>query len=239
MDRLKVVTILISLVSAFVAWLVWYISKRRMIHTFLMDVERRYNSLEIFCAVKTLWDFYRDNDKTKLVEVFAQVYDKDETTFSNIAKEEKMLFLQNTLNYQRRIVTHFYTNLAVLYRCKIFSGKLVYKKWTQDDLEIIPRILAPLDNWMRKKVYTFGRDVKLLDKKSDLLVLYNNSIRYYNSPNQGIRGKLKTIVKLLGGKLKTIVKLLGGKLKTIVKLLNGKISIIIAIFKKRLKNHRS
>src|SRR5262245_22112409 len=66
-----------------------------------------------------------------------------------------MKVVHASLDNQRRVVTHFYSQMAVLWK----QGELpshVFGVWDASDLQIIPKVIVPLSGYMRKAVNKVG-----------------------------------------------------------------------------------
>jgi len=88
-------------------------------------------------------------------------------------QEDRIKVVQNTLHYQRRLVSHFYQHLAALYVNKILTKDIVYKNWSEADLRIIPEIIIPIENKLREVLHK--PPLGPLEDNCHLLVLYRDS----------------------------------------------------------------
>lgn len=162
--------------SAIFAGCVWRIVKKTMIHQALLDVQKDYRSPQMLYAVRTLWEFHKTHGKQKLVEKYEETRRREEEWVSGLNQEKRIEAEQSTLHCQRRLVSHFYEHLAALYVNRIIPKGVVYKIWSEPDLRIIPDVLIPIENQLRKVLYT--PPLGPLDENCNLLILYRDSKNY-------------------------------------------------------------
>lgn len=123
--------------AAILAVVVWWASERRQKYETLSKLMTAYASPEMLSAIAGLWEFYEiAGDK------FIENAERDLS-----GKElDRPLNDKPTLNSRRRMVDHFYTQLAHLYFAGMLPGKRVFEVWKPKDLRVITRILIPLGN---------------------------------------------------------------------------------------------
>ncbi len=132
--------------------------------------EKEYWSEEMMIAIKDLWDFYRECEK----------YDCDiKTEFLKRKNEEENPFIEpeDTLNYKRRLLTHYYHHLSALYFHRILPKKMIFDWWMPNDLKIIDLIIIPLQEALNEQ---FGFSEKELNVfKKYLRKLKEDCDKYY------------------------------------------------------------
>ncbi len=74
---------------------------------------------------------------------------------------EQMTYLETTIHYQRRIITHFYNEMLKAIDIKILPKKYALKFWSLGALEIMPKVIQPIS----------------LDNDKELMRLYNMAPR--------------------------------------------------------------
>ena len=145
-----------------------------MIHHALEDVQKDYRSLEMLCAIERLWQLYRNRGKKKLAEKYEEIRNEEEEWVSSLDKQKRVEAEQNTLHYQRRLVSLFYQHVAALYINKILPKGIVFKTWSETDLRIIPEIIVPIENKLREVLHT--PPLPPLDENNySPLILYRDS----------------------------------------------------------------
>lgn len=160
MNLSSIIALIISVVSAAAAFgsvifarRVWRVAKKTMIHQVLMDIQKDYSSPQMFYAIKTLKQFYKEHVKDNFVDKYESIRMEDEARISNLQEHERVQAQQYTLHYQRKIVTSFYDHLASLYKSEILPKSLVMTKWSESDLRIIPEIIIPIENKLRETLH--------------------------------------------------------------------------------------
>jgi hypothetical protein len=104
-----------------------------------------YRSLEMFCAVKMLWTFYHDHRNTDVGAAYERQRLADEARIRELPLAAQAEAERATLHYQRRLVSHFYQFLAGQYELGVLPKDVLFTFWHRPDLEIIPRVLLPLE----------------------------------------------------------------------------------------------
>lgn len=130
--------------------------KTRM-HQVLLDVLFEYRSAEMLLAIRTLWSFYKEH-KENLGEAYNLVRHREENEISNLEPELKLQRERTTLHHQRRLVGKYYSLLAGLYELDVIPRKTLYTYWNKKDLEIIPKIIIPMEKALAKDIKTISED---------------------------------------------------------------------------------
>ncbi len=165
-----------AIISVVISVFSWRVSKSTLTHQMLIDLQKEYRSAEMLFAVRTLWEFYREHGKEKLVQAYEQCREQDRQMVSRLSGTQKLDAEKMTLHYQRRLVSHFYAMLANLYRSNVLPEQLLFEHWSQAGLRIIPDILVPIENNLRQ-VLSYP-SLPPLDANSALLILYAASERH-------------------------------------------------------------
>jgi len=139
---------MISVVIAFIAIIVScyaiLISRKTMRLQALHDVQKDYRSAEMMIAIKDLWDFYRECEKygSDLKEEFLK-RKRDE--------DNKHMKTEETLNYKRRLLTHFYYHLSALHVHGILPKKMIFDWWMPNDFKMIDKFIIPLQEALNEQ----------------------------------------------------------------------------------------
>ena len=129
-----------------------------------------YRSPQMLYALNRLWNFYEkckneiekeigykeetiegENEKKefqnkvekRLKEKYRIEYRKEKKEL--LDREKPIEYLENTLDHQRRLVSHFYNHLAALHVNGVIEIDIILQIWSKDDLRTIKEIIIPLD----------------------------------------------------------------------------------------------
>jgi hypothetical protein len=132
----------ISLVTLIVAFL---IPNKVMVNQIFAGLIASYRNPEMGAAILALFHFYKKDcncDISKIEEKYRERYQKE---VEPLLKEGKGADFSNTLHFQRRMVTQFYFNMAVLRFEHCFLTRLRLKKlktwFTSNDIKLLSLIL--------------------------------------------------------------------------------------------------
>src|SRR6266700_8770 len=167
---IALVSVMVAAASALYARYAWSTSRIAMAPQALMSILLEYRSAEMMDAVKTLWDFRRDNPGDSMVVKYEEIRKKDDELWRNAASSDKIAFVAGTLHFKRRLVSHFYAYLAHLVDHKILPEDIFYGSWSKTDLEIIPQVLVPLERGLGQALKVGAPAVLLSFQK-----LYDNA----------------------------------------------------------------
>ncbi|MEA2074356.1 MAG: hypothetical protein U9O85_01265 [Euryarchaeota archaeon] len=165
--------------AALVTYYLYTITKRNLVYQVLVKLQIEYRSPEMLYAIRTLWDFYRDDcneDEETLMEKYGEKYDEEKRTLQKMRgkpEEKNMEFVKTTLHHQRRLVQMFYEHLATLTTNDIIPKKIVFEIWTEEMLSIVPKIILPMAKKLAEKT-----DTNPPDENSKLYQLYIDSKDY-------------------------------------------------------------
>ena len=97
---MSVIALIISIVAAVIAGLLWRTAKQTMRHHVLEDIRKDYRSPEMYHAVKTIWEFYKDCQKNKedFVVKYFKIFEEDNKKLAKL--EENQRCKSNRIPYQ-------------------------------------------------------------------------------------------------------------------------------------------
>ena len=177
-------TIIITILTAIIATATWInvvlvkrLTKETNQFQAMSDIFSEYRKPEMKYAVNVLWNFYRDECKSKkdlLIENYNKVREQDKEKEKNIDIKERFIFAKNTLDYQRRLLSLFYLHFAVLNKKKIITDDFAFNTWHLRDLEIIPEVLFPMELRLAE-LYRYG-----LNEKWEPLQMFYRAKEYYS-----------------------------------------------------------
>lgn len=177
---------ILAITAAIIFWYAWEtrnlkqqmakqteLQKRTLIHQSLLSLQKDYRSPQMLYAVRTLRDFYREHGTEKFVEKYEKIREEERKWILTIDRLKRIEAEQTTLHYQRRLVSHFYNQLATLYINDVLPKDIIYRNWSEADLRIIPEILIPIENKLGEVLYK--PPLAPLDENSSLMILYRGS----------------------------------------------------------------
>jgi hypothetical protein len=150
-------------------------------HQVLTNIQTDYRSPEMMLAISGLWDFYRKCEnlhKEKHLKIDFEKYLKGQF-IRRYNKEKKEidrteLNVVDSLNYKRRLLTHFYSHLASLHVHEILPENMIFDWWKPNDLKMIDKFIIPLQEAVDKKfghtkkeLYVFKKHLKKLKEDCD------------------------------------------------------------------------
>jgi len=174
-DLLALISAIAAILAALFAAFAWSVSKKTLVHQTLLDLQKEYRSPQMLFAVEKLRDFYREYGPEKFVDKYEEIRREEQNWVLKLDKNQQIEAVQNTLHNQRRLVSHFYQQLATLYINRVLPKDIVYKSWSEADLRIIPEVLIPIENRLREVLH--NPPLEPLNENSPLLILYKDSIK--------------------------------------------------------------
>jgi len=171
---IALMTVAVALVSSIFAARAWMTAQKALMLQLLLDVLKDYRSSEMMIAVESLWNFYKKHGKHRFTEEYERLRNEERDWLQKMPKHDRAKYAQGTLHYQRRLVSQFYQCLADIYVLRIVPEKLIYMQWSKSDLEIIPKIIIPLENILDPSLQRFAF--------SHLRRLYKGSKQYWPDP---------------------------------------------------------
>ena len=152
------------------------ILRKTLIYQAFYTFTNEYQEAHMLQAVRRLWDFYRLEGDENIVTAYLVKMEEDSKLVSSAPVEERIKLEAASLHYQRRIVSQFYLRISTFIYEKVIPEHIFYNGWTTTDLEIIPKILIPLENGIR--TMPSGTGLPELDDQSLLMQLYLKSKTY-------------------------------------------------------------
>jgi len=148
-DNISIISLVVSVVSfaisLTVSIFVFFSNRKRENYLVLYDQMSQFASEEIFTATRRLWELYRgykDNFVEKYIEIMLAEYNQ----LNSLPLDKQLEFQRNTLHYQRKSLTQFWRNLAIILKNGLLPEKQVYGAWAKGTVEIITKILLPIEN---------------------------------------------------------------------------------------------
>lgn len=144
-EWIAAVSLVVSGLSALYARHAWTSARQAILQQTLLALHAEYGAAEMLDAVRSLWDFYRMHGDANLVPEYEKQCTSDDKELVGKQGADRIEFIKTTLHYKRRLVSHFYAHVLHLLRNKIISEAAFYAGWTKADLEIIKKLLVPLE----------------------------------------------------------------------------------------------
>ncbi len=176
---MNIFSLVISIAAVGIAWLSWWTTKQTLRHNAIREIRKDYLSPEMYHAIKTLWQFYRENNEKgeNFVDKYEKIRGEEEKWVSGQDKQNRVTADQSTLHYQRRLVKEFYVHLASLRASNILPASMVFREWPEEDLRIIPEIIVPIETKLNE-VFHKPPLPEVDENNFPPLKLYNDSKRY-------------------------------------------------------------
>jgi hypothetical protein len=103
-----------------------------------------YMSADMYIAIGSLWNFYKVDPDT-LADRFVKQRNSDQLKADALAPAQRMEFIKTTVDYHRRQVGQFYGLLTSIHDEGGHQRKWLYTYWRKRELQIIPKIIIPLE----------------------------------------------------------------------------------------------
>lgn len=173
---------LIALISAVVAFLsllgtilIYSITRHRENYQNLLERINFYFSAEMMVAVRSMWSFYRKYGDPEFLDKYIEVMNREAKEIKSMSPSERLEYERLSLHNQRRMVTQFWRGLSILMKTSLLPKNAVFKWWAQDDVDIVQRIVIPLENRIADHL-----EVSRLNRKSEpLYYLVKNTRKFY------------------------------------------------------------
>jgi hypothetical protein len=148
------------------------------------DLEKEYRTPLMGGIIDSLWSMYKECHEN--IEEMIKRYKKDwERNRGSIGTLDD---LNNNLHLQRRLISQFFHQMADLYLNKALPPKMIFRIWSNKDLDIIPEIIIPIEDEIRKK-RGLNEDIK----KHIIFKLYKASELYAG----GMKAKPRNVDRFL------------------------------------------
>ena len=143
---LSIVSAVVAVLSLIGSILIYNVTRYRENYQNLMDRISLYFSPEMLSAIQHIWGFYREHGDQEFLNKYIVVMLAENKIMESLSPSERLDFQLNSLHYQRRLVTHFWRGVAILIENNLVPRKAVFNWWAKDDIEIVDKILIPLEN---------------------------------------------------------------------------------------------
>ena len=154
------------------------ILRKTLVYQSFDALTSEYREAHMLQAVRRLWDFYRETGAKDIVSAYIKIMEDENSSVNSAPQEERIKLQAGTLHHQRRTVSQFYSRIATFINEDILPVDIFYSSWGETDLQIIPKILIPLENGIRRE--TIGDTLPDLDENSSLMQLYLKSKSFSN-----------------------------------------------------------
>ncbi len=121
----------------------------------LYDLMFEYRTVQMLTAVRSLYEFHEEYTKKgkNLKAIYENTERVDKEKYRKLPEGEKNIFLKNTLNNQRRLVSQFYAIMKATLDLKLVPPEYIFRYWHSGTLRIIPEIIGPLGQDNDKYLY--------------------------------------------------------------------------------------
>ena len=153
-EWISAISLIIAGLSALYARHAWTSARHAILQQTLQTLHAEYASAEMLDAVDSLWKFYKRHGDANLAAEYEKQRIVDEKELTTKHGSDRIEFIKTSLHYKRRIVSHFYMHVHHLLNNKIISKEAFYAGWSKADLEIIVKIIVPLEQHLGKTLKT-------------------------------------------------------------------------------------
>ena len=129
-----------------------------------------YRSVEMLVAIRSLWDFAREHPND-IAEAYRSRREQDLCDLAGLKGDEHVNYLRATVDFHRRQVSQFYGFLTSVFDEGGSQRKWIYTHWGKSDLEIIPRVIVPMERALGEAIGSASSSATL----DRLLRLYRDS----------------------------------------------------------------
>jgi len=172
---LAVISSFIAALSLVGTFIIFNVTRYRENYQNLLERISFYFNPEMLMAIRQLWEHYRQYGESEFLEKYLAIMLSDNKKMAKMPVSERMVFQTGTLHYQRRIVSQFWRGLAILIKNNLVPKKAVFSWWAQDDVEIVSKILIPIEN----KLAEFHKVPQLNPKTEPLYFLLKIKSKFY------------------------------------------------------------
>ncbi len=135
----------VAILSLLGTFIIFNVTRYRENYQNLLERINFYSDPEMMLAVQKLWALYRDY-KENFPEKYIEIMISENKKIEKRPQSERLNLQVTTLHYQRRIVSQFWKGLSILMKNNLIPQKSVYDWWSQDDIEIIEKVIIPIEN---------------------------------------------------------------------------------------------
>lgn len=166
----SVIAAVASLAAFIMAWWAWRASKKEVRHRALYELQKEYRTPEMHAAVSALWKLYDTYPRsfTKRLRIA-----RDRKPFERLSAEERFY----SMDGQRRLVSHFFTQLGVLVEAGEVPRNVIFRLWEPDNIRIVDLVLIPLEETVAQE-HPGRRTWPRIKRDHPLRILYEASQDY-------------------------------------------------------------
>ena len=143
---LVIISAFIAVLSLIGTFIIFNITRHRENYQNLLERISFYFKSEMLMAITQLWHHYRKYGDPDFIDKYITIMISENKKMSTLPTSKRILFQAGTLHYQRRLVTQFWRGLSILIKNNLVPRKAVYSWWAQDDIDIVSKILIPIEN---------------------------------------------------------------------------------------------
>jgi len=140
-----IVSAILAVLSLVGTFIIFNITRHRENYQNLLERINFYSTPEMLLAIQKLWTLYRDY-KGEFLDKYIETMISDNKKIEKRPQSERLTLQVTTLHYQRRLVSQFWKGLAILMKNNLIPRKSVFDWWSQDDIEIIEKVVIPIEN---------------------------------------------------------------------------------------------
>jgi hypothetical protein len=168
---ISIVTSVIAALSLIGTLIIFNIAKRRENHHNFLERISFYMLPEMLMATQRLREHYRTYGDSNFLDKYIEIMNAENEQMASMPAIDRHDYVLGTLHYQRRLVTHFWRGMSLYIKSDLVPRKAVFNWWTRDDVEIVNKIIIPIENRLAEHL-----NISILNPKTDLLY-YLSSIK--------------------------------------------------------------
>jgi hypothetical protein len=172
---LALVSSVIAVLSLVGTFIIFNITRHRENYQNLLERISFYFSSEMLMAIRQVWGHYRKYGESNFLDKYIAIMIAENKNLDSTSISKRLIFQTGTLHYQRRLVSQFWRGLSILIKNNLVPRKAVYSWWSQNDVDIVGRILIPLEN----KLAEYHRVPQLSPKTDPLYFLLKIKNNFY------------------------------------------------------------
>lgn len=135
-----IISLSITLSGVIITGLAYLLTRRSDNRRAFLDQLSLYYSEDVQLGLEKLWMLYRqecENDLDQFLDTYVKVWKEE---------KDRCVPVNQSLHFQRRKVTQFYRSLGGFLKQRLIPRKMAYQWWAQVDVDIVERLLIPLEN---------------------------------------------------------------------------------------------
>ena len=143
---LAIISSFIAVLSLIGTFIIFNITRHRENYQNLLERISFYFNPEMLMAIRQLWEHYRKYEESDFLDKYIKIMIAENKKMNAMPASERIMFQTGTLHYQRRLVSQFWRGLSILIKNNLVPKKAVFDWWAQDDVDIVSKILIPIEN---------------------------------------------------------------------------------------------